>query len=74
VETPTRAVRGAAERPRETSPEPAHSGEIISRVQAQNLEHGVYQKLKQGLDAQIAEVLQSRFMPDVADALDQALH
>src|SRR5258706_11087435 len=57
----------------ETPPEPAHSGEIISRVQAQNLEHGVYQKLKQGLDAQIADVLQSRFMPDVAGALDQAL-
>ena len=53
---------------------PPHSGEIISRVQAQNLEHGVYQKLRQGLDTQIAEVLQSRFMPDVAGALDQALH
>ncbi len=50
------------------------SGEIISRVQAQNLEHGVYQKLKQGLDAQIAEALQNRFMPDIAGALDQALH
>src|SRR4051812_16349868 len=53
---------------------PAQSGQIISRVQAQNLDHGVYQKLKQGLDAQIAEVLQNRFMPDVAGALDQALH
>ncbi len=53
---------------------PAHSGEIISRVQAQNLEHGVYQKLKQELDTQIAQVLQSRFMPDVAGALDRALH
>ncbi|MDB5811697.1 MAG: Valine--tRNA ligase [Betaproteobacteria bacterium] len=52
----------------------AQSGEIISRVQAQNLEHGVYQKLKQGLDAQIADVLHSKFMPDVAGALDQALH
>src|SRR5258705_7311388 len=74
VETPMRTVRGAAEPPRETPPESAHSGEIISRVQAQNLEHGGYQKLKQGLDAQIAEVLQSRFMPDIAGALDQALH
>jgi valyl-tRNA synthetase len=43
-------------------------------VQAQNLEHGVYQKLKQELDAQIADVLHSRFMPDVAGALDQALN
>ncbi len=54
--------------------EAAQSGEIISRVQAQNLEHGVYQKLRQGLDAQIAEVLQHRFMPDVSGALDQAVH
>jgi valyl-tRNA synthetase len=53
--------------------EPSRSGEIISRVQVQNLEHGVYQKLKQGLDAQIADVLQNRFMPDVSGALDQAL-
>ncbi len=57
-----------------TANAPAHSGEIISRVQAQNLEHGVYQKLKQELDTQIAQVLQSRFMPDVAGALDRALH
>ncbi|MEO8440860.1 MAG: class I tRNA ligase family protein, partial [Betaproteobacteria bacterium] len=73
VEAPPRTARGAAEPPGETSPAPAHSGEIISRVQAQNLEHGVYQKLKRGLDAQIADVLQNRFMPDVAGALDQAL-
>ena len=55
-------------------PVDAQAGEIISRVQAQNLEHGVYQKLKQQLDTQIADVLQSRFMPDVAGALDQALN
>jgi len=74
VATPAQTASGAPEPARETPSEPAHSGEIISRVQAQNLEHGVYQKLKQGLDAQIAEVLQNRFMPDVAGALDQALH
>jgi len=55
-------------------PAPAQRGEIISRVQSQNLEHSVYQKLRQGLDSQIADVLQRRFMPDVAGALDQALH
>ena len=53
---------------------PAQRGEIISRVQAQNLEHGVYQRLKQGLDEQIAAALQNRFMPEVAGALEQALH
>jgi len=52
---------------------PAQNGEVISRVQAQNLEHGVYQKLRQGLDAQINSVLEERFMPDVATALDLAL-
>ena len=49
-------------------------GAAISRVQTQNLEHSVYQKLKQDLDSQIADVLQTRFMPDIAGALDQALH
>ena len=52
---------------------PAQRGEVISRVQAQNIEHGIYQKLKQGLDAQIVDALQNRFMPDVAGALDSAL-
>src|SRR4051812_21381871 len=44
--------------------EDASSGEIISRVQVQNLEHSVYQKLRRDLDERIADVLQSRFMPD----------
>ena len=52
----------------------AHGGEIISRVQSQNLEHSVYQKLKQGMDTQISDVLQNRFMPEIAGALDQALN
>jgi len=52
---------------------PVQSGEVISRVQTQNLEHGVYQKLRQGLDAQIESVLEQRFMPEVATALDRAL-
>ena len=56
------------------APFPAQSGEIISRVQAQNLEHTVYQKLKKGLDTQIAEALEQRFIPELAGALDQALH
>jgi valyl-tRNA synthetase len=51
----------------------AASGEVISRVQAQNLEHTLYQKLKRDLDQQIAQVVQDRFMPDIGAALDAAL-
>ena len=56
------------------TPPPAQGGEVVSHVQAQDLEHGVYEKLKQQLDSQIAGVLQERFMPEIAGALDQALH
>jgi len=49
------------------------SGEIISRVQAQNLEHSLYQKLKRDLDQQITKIMQERFMPDIGNALDAAL-
>ncbi|HZL95670.1 MAG TPA: class I tRNA ligase family protein, partial [Vicinamibacterales bacterium] len=51
----------------------AVSGEIVSRVQAQNLEHSVYQKLKRDLDQHIERVVQERFMPDIGNALDAAL-
>jgi valyl-tRNA synthetase len=49
------------------------SGEVISRVQVQNLEHNVYQKLKRDLDDRIAQVMQERFMPEIGSALDSAL-
>jgi hypothetical protein len=52
---------------------PAAAGEVISRVQAQNLEHTLYQKLKRDLDQQIAQVVHERFMPDIGAALDVAL-
>jgi valyl-tRNA synthetase len=51
----------------------AARGEVISRVQSQNLEHSVYQKLKRDLDQQIAQLMQDRFMPDIGAALDAAL-
>jgi len=51
----------------------AARGEVISRVQSQNLEHSVYQKLKRDLDQQIAQMMQERFMPDIGAALDAAL-
>ena len=47
--------------------------EVISRVQAQNLEHSAYLKLKQELDERIAQVVHERFMPEIGVALDQAL-
>jgi RNA polymerase sigma factor (sigma-70 family) len=49
------------------------SGEVISRVQVQNLEHNVYQKLMRDLDDRIAQVVQERFMPEIGEALDNAL-
>ena len=55
------------------APEPAPPVEVISRVQAQNLEHTVYLKLKQELDERIAEVVHERFMPEIGVALDHAL-
>jgi hypothetical protein len=54
--------------------EPASgSGEVLSRVQVQNLEHSVYQKLKRDLDERIVEVMRERVMPDIGGALDTAL-
>jgi len=61
----------APSRPR--APGPAASGEVIPRVQAQNLEHSLYQKLKRDLDQHIAQVMQDRFMPGIGSALDSAL-
>jgi valyl-tRNA synthetase len=51
----------------------AASGEVISRVQAQNLEHSVYLKLKRELDRRIAQMMQDRIIPDVGAVLDAAL-
>ena len=51
----------------------APAGEVVTRVQAQNLEHSLYQKLKRDLDQHIERVVQDRFMPDIGGALDAAL-
>jgi len=58
--------------PRPPAEAPA-SGEVISRVQAQNLEHSLYQRLKRDLDQHIERVVQDRFMPEIGGALDTAL-
>ncbi len=71
VGMPAPAPAPALESPKATPP---RSADVNLPVQTQDLEDGIYQKLKQGLDTQIAAVLQNRFMPDVAGALDQALH
>ncbi len=47
--------------------------EVISRVQAQNLEHKVYLRVRRSLDEHIAGVVQKRFMPEIGTALDEAL-
>ena len=54
-------------------PAAASRGEVISRVQTQNLEHGVYQKLRKDIDARIAQVVREQFMPDVGSALNSAV-
>ncbi len=59
-----------AQPPAGPSPE---ATEVMSRVQVQNLEHSVYQKLKRELDERIVEVMRERVMPDIGGALDQAL-
>src|SRR5689334_8262632 len=51
----------------------ASNVEVISRVQTQNLEHGIYQKLRKDIDARIAEVVREQFMPDVGAALGSAV-
>ena len=48
-------------------------GQVISRVQAQNIEHAVYLKLKRGLNDQIAGVVRDRYLPEIGAALEQAL-
>jgi valyl-tRNA synthetase len=62
------APQSSAEEPPKAPPV-----EVISRVQAQNLEHSVYLKLKHELDERIAGVVHERFMPEIGAALDQAL-
>ena len=81
-EQPSAEAPIAADAPVATKPPPVlapngpppRGGEAVADVQSRDLEHSVYQKLKQDLDAQIAGVLKNRFMPDVTGALDQALH
>jgi len=51
----------------------ASAGELVSRVQAQNLEHSVYQRLKRDLDERIVGIVQERFLPGIGSALDAAL-
>jgi valyl-tRNA synthetase len=47
--------------------------EVISRVQNQNLQHSMYQKLRKDLDGRIADVVREQLMPDLGDALNSAV-
>jgi len=67
---PEIAEAPAALTPAESAPA---TMEVISRVQAQNLEHSVYQKLRTDLDARISDVVREEFMPQIGSALDAAL-
>jgi valyl-tRNA synthetase len=58
--------------PKAASTQP-EGGEIVSRVQAQNIEHAVYLKLKRSLDDQISGVVRDRYLPEIGAALEQAL-
>jgi valyl-tRNA synthetase len=62
-----------APQPGGQEPQEAPPVEVISRVQAQNLEHSVYLKVKQELDERIAGMMHERFMPEIGAAFDQAL-
>src|SRR5690606_3281120 len=53
--------------------EPEQSPSVITRVQTQNLEHAVYLKLKSSLDQQIAQVIETRFLPAIGEALNDAV-
>ena len=56
----------------EPRPQPP-GGEIMSRVQAQNIEHAVHLRIKRGLNDQIAKVMEERYLPEIGAALEQAL-
>jgi valyl-tRNA synthetase len=74
VVIPGRAVMAGAPQPRGVAEDGQQEApELISRVQTQNLEHQIYQKVRQNLDEHIAGVLKQRFMPEIGAALDGAL-
>jgi valyl-tRNA synthetase len=61
---------------KEPVPEPprvADGGPVMSRVQAQNIEHAVHLRIKRGLNDQIAKVVEQRYLPEIGAALEQAL-
>jgi len=66
-------VMPSAEPQRPPPAENRPAGEVVSRVQAQNIEHAVYIKLKRSLDDQIAGVVRERYLPEIGAALEQAL-
>src|ERR1043166_175648 len=70
VQQSPKATAGADVEP---APVPSASGSVITRVQAQNLEHELYLKLRKNLDQHISGVIENQFMPQIGAALDQAM-
>ncbi len=73
VVVPGRPITGQVQIDSAPQPETGRAPEMMSRVQSQNLEHRIYQKVRQNLDEHIAGVLKDRFMPEIGSALDGAL-
>ncbi|MCE2999588.1 MAG: class I tRNA ligase family protein, partial [Betaproteobacteria bacterium] len=55
------------------TPASSTDGALVSRVQAQNIEHAVHLRLKRGLNDQISRVIEQRYLPEIGNALEQAL-
>ena len=51
----------------------AGGGEVVSRVQAQNIGHSIHLRIKRSLNDQIAKVVEERYLPEIGAALEQAL-
>ncbi|MGA0024114.1 MAG: hypothetical protein ACO3F9_05650, partial [Burkholderiales bacterium] len=51
----------------------AGGGEVVSRVQAQNIGHSIHLCIKRSLNDQIAKVVEERYLPEIGAALEQAL-
>ena len=59
--------------PDDDTDQDAATGQVISRVQSQNLEHATYLRIMSKVDDRIANVVQDRVMPGMGSALNEAL-
>jgi len=59
--------------PKPADARPSSGGAVMSRVQAQNIEHAVHLKIKRSLNDQIAKVVEERYLPGIGEALEKAI-